>query len=61
MWRYILHRLGQGVLVLFALYTLVFWLVKAMPGEAFSASEKNISPEVKAKMKELPDIMASSR
>ena len=51
MWRYILHRLGQGVLVLFALYTLVFWLSEAMPGEPFSATEKNISPEVRENMK----------
>ena len=34
MFRFILGRLLQGLLVLFALYTITFFLAKAMPGEA---------------------------
>ena len=51
MLRYILQRLGQGVLVLFALYTIVFFLVGLMPGDPFSSGDKNISPEVRENMK----------
>ncbi len=51
MLRYILQRLAQGVLVLFALYTIVFFLVGWMPGDPFSSNEKNISPEVRENMK----------
>lgn len=51
MLRYILQRLGQGLLVLVALYTIVFFLVGWMPGDPFSSNEKNISPEVRENMK----------
>ena len=51
MLKYILRRLAQGVLVLFALYTIVFFLVGLMPGDPFSSNEKNISPEVRKNMK----------
>ena len=50
MLRFILSRLLQGLLVLFALYTITFFLVKAMPGDPFTG-EKNISEQVKANMK----------
>ena len=46
MLRFILNRLLQGLLVLFALYTITFFLIKAMPGDPFTG-EKNISEEVK--------------
>tara|TARA_B110000116_G_scaffold8014_1_gene6855 strand:- start:19 stop:948 length:930 start_codon:yes stop_codon:yes gene_type:complete len=45
--RFIINRLLQGLLVLFALYTITFFLAKAMPGEPFT-TEKNISEEAKA-------------
>ena len=47
MLRFIINRLLQGLLVLFALYTITFFLAKAMPGEPFT-TEKNISEEAKA-------------
>jgi oligopeptide transport system permease protein len=47
MLRFIASRLLQGLFVLFALYTIVFFLAKAMPGEPFT-TEKNVSEEVKA-------------
>ena len=50
--RFLIDRLFQGVLVLFALYTITFFLAKAMPGEPFT-SEKNISPETKANIRKL--------
>jgi len=46
MLRFIASRLLQGFLVLFAVYTITFFLAKAMPGEPFTA-EKNLSPEAK--------------
>jgi oligopeptide transport system permease protein len=42
----------QGLLVLFALYTITFFLAKAMPGEPFT-SEKNVSAETKANIRKL--------
>ena len=50
MLRFIAQRLLQGLLVLFALYTITFFLVKAMPGDPFTG-EKNISEAVKANMR----------
>ena len=50
MLRFILNRLLQGLLVLFALYTITFFLIKAMPGDPFTG-EKNISEEVKQNMR----------
>ena len=43
MLKYILQRLLQGLLVMLALYTIVFFLVGWMPGDPFSSNEKNIS------------------
>ncbi len=50
MLRFISKRLLQGLLVLLALYTITFFLVKLMPGDPFTG-EKNISEEVKENMK----------
>ena len=44
MLRFIASRLLQGLFVLFALYTITFFLAKAMPGEPFT-TEKNLSEE----------------
>ncbi|NOX99578.1 MAG: ABC transporter permease, partial [Verrucomicrobia bacterium] len=51
MFRYIISRLLQGLLVIFALYTITFVLVKAMPGDAFTG-EKNIPEDIKHQMRE---------
>lgn len=51
MFRYITSRLLQGLLVMFALYTITFFLVKAMPGDAFTG-EKNIPEDIKHQMRE---------
>jgi len=50
MLRFIANRLLQGLLVLVALYTITFFLVKAMPGDPFTG-EKNISEATKANMR----------
>jgi len=50
--RFLIGRLLQGLLVLFALYTITFFLAKAMPGEPFT-SEKNVSAETKANIRKL--------
>lgn len=47
--RQILSRLGQGVVVLFVLFTITFFLVKAMPNGPFD-QERALDPEVKAKL-----------
>lgn len=47
--RQILNRLGQGVIVLFVLFTITFFLVKAMPNGPFD-QEKALQPHVKAKL-----------
>ena len=52
MLRFLIGRVLQGFLVLFALYTITFFLAKAMPGEPFT-SEKNISAETKANIRKL--------
>ncbi|MFT4549546.1 MAG: oligopeptide transport system permease protein [Verrucomicrobiales bacterium] len=50
MLRFVVNRLLQGLIVLLALYTITFFLIKGMPGDPFTG-EKNISEEVKANMK----------
>ena len=52
MFRFLIGRLLQGLLVLVALYTITFFLAKAMPGEPFT-SEKNVSAETKANIRKL--------
>jgi oligopeptide transport system permease protein len=52
MFRFLIGRLFQGMLVLLALYTITFFLAKAMPGEPFT-SEKNVSAETKANIRKL--------
>ena len=50
MLRFITNRLLQGLLVLLALYTITFFLVKMMPGDPFTG-EKNISEATKENMR----------
>lgn len=50
MLRFIARRLGQGLIVLFAIFTITFFLAKAMPGEPFT-SEKNVSEAIKENMR----------
>lgn len=50
--RFILNRFLQGLLVLFALYTITFFLAKAMPGEPFT-TEKNVSETTKQYLRKL--------
>ena len=49
--RLILSRLGQGIITLFVLITLTFFLVHAMPGSPYT-DEKAIPPHALARMKE---------
>ena len=44
MFRFLIGRLFQGMLVLLALYTITFFLAKAMPGEPFTSEKKNAWP-----------------
>ncbi len=50
MLRIILSRLGQGIITLFVLVTLTFFLVRAMPGSPY-AEEKAIPAHVLERMK----------
>jgi oligopeptide transport system permease protein len=49
--RLILSRIGQGVLTLFILVTLTFFLVRAMPGSPYT-EDKKIPPHALKRMKE---------
>ena len=51
MFRFILGRLLQGLLVLLALYTITFFLAKAMPGSR--STEKNVSETTKQYLRKL--------
>ncbi len=53
MLRFILNRILQGLLVLFALYTITFFLAKAMPGEPFTTTEKSVSETTKQYQRKL--------
>ena len=50
--RYLLNRLGQGLLVLFVLFTITFFLVDALPGNPFDKGEKALPPHVMERMEE---------
>ncbi len=49
MLKYILKRLGTGLLTLWIITTLTFFLMHSLPGDPF-ASEKAIPPKVKARL-----------
>ena len=47
MFKYILKRLGAGVISLFVLVTITFFLMHAIPGGPFSPSdERNVPPQI---------------
>ncbi|MEM9236059.1 MAG: ABC transporter permease [Verrucomicrobiota bacterium] len=48
--RYFINRLVQGLIVLVVLFTLTFFLVKALPGGPFQSSEKAIPDHVRERM-----------
>ena len=48
--RYCLRRLGQGILVLFVLLTITFFLVKALPGGPFDKGERAIPEHSRERM-----------
>jgi oligopeptide transport system permease protein len=50
MFSFLTRRLLQGLIVLFALFTITFFLAKAMPGEPFT-TEKNVSEAIKENMR----------
>ena len=45
MGKYILKRLAIGILTLFILATITFFLMHAIPGSPFGADNKNLTPE----------------
>lgn len=45
----ILQRLLQGLLVLFVLYTITFFLIKALPGGPFQSTERATSEHIRLK------------
>jgi len=55
MFKVLLSRLAQSILVMFVLYTITFFLVKAMPGNPLAA-EKAMPPHIKAKMESYYDL-----
>jgi oligopeptide transport system permease protein len=50
MTRYLLGRLAQGLLVLWALFTITFFLTKAMPGDPFEG-ERDIPEDIKESLR----------
>ena len=50
MGKYILKRLAIGILTLFILATLIFFLMHAIPGSPFGADNKNLTAEQYAAM-----------
>jgi len=46
MWRYIAMRLLLCPVLLWAIYTITFLMAVAAPGNPFTASERNLNPEV---------------
>lgn len=48
----IFQRLIQGVIVLFVLYTLSFFLIKALPGGPFKSTDKAVPEHIRLKQEE---------
>ena len=55
MFKVLLSRLFQSVLVMFVLYTITFFLVKAMPGNPLQG-DKAMPPHIKVKMESYYDL-----
>jgi oligopeptide transport system permease protein len=55
MFKVLLSRLFQSILVMFVLYTITFFLVKKMPGNPLQG-EKAMPPHIKAKMESYYDL-----
>lgn len=51
MGKYILKRIGFGILTVFIIITATFFLVRAVPGDPMAAGAKNLSEEAKAAFK----------
>ena len=49
--KYILKRLGSGIITLLIIATVTFFLIHMLPGDPF-ASEKAIPPKIKARLME---------
>ncbi len=46
----LLQRFSQGILVLFVLFTITFFLIKALPGGPFKSAEKAIPEHIREKI-----------
>ncbi len=46
MWRYLAKRLIMCPILLWAIYTITFLMVVAIPGNPFKTSERNVDPQV---------------
>jgi len=55
MFRLIISRIGQGILSLFILITITFFLVRAMPGSPYT-DEKAVPEHVRARLEELTGL-----
>lgn len=55
MFRIIISRFGQGILSLFILVTMTFFLVRSMPGSPYT-DEKAVPEHVRAKLEELTGL-----
>ncbi|MBP7950177.1 MAG: ABC transporter permease [Verrucomicrobiales bacterium] len=53
--RFLFNRIVQALLVIWALITITFFLVRMIPGDPF-AGEKNLPESVKAKLREQYDL-----
>ncbi len=58
MFRLIISRIGQGILSLFILITITFFLVRAMPGSPYT-DEKAVPEHVRARLEELTGLNKS--
>jgi len=52
MFKYICKRLAIGLVTLFILATVTFFMMKAIPGNPFSRENKQISPQIMEKLNE---------
>ena len=50
MTKLLLRRLGQGVLVIFVLQTITFFLIRMLPGNPF-LGERKLAPHVMEQLK----------
>lgn len=59
--RYVLRRVGLGVLTLVCVYTVTFLMTVSVPGNPLQASERRLSPEIEAALRARYDVDHNGR